>query len=567
MAKPCLDVTFFKQQGKAIGLLFLSVIFFVLSHPGRLWPFGVFSTGFPVLAYISLVPLFLLVRYVSWRSLWLYGFLYGTGVYVFFVSWLSSFHPVSIFFVAFFYGIFSLFLFFFFKFVLFLFPSYGWLVQALIWVAFDYLKTVGFLGFPYGILAYTQWSVPVIIQTADIFGIWGIDFFIAYTSALLSCLISVTFVGNSSWNKVGNIGQRLIKAVYKYKFCILFWLFYFIFFYGYGLLSVKKYADFQNAPTTEKKTVALIQHNADPWIGGIEAFQKNLDTLTALTDKALKNPAVDFVVWPETAFVPRIMWHFNYRSDEARFNLVTELLDYMDSKTVPFIIGNDHGEFGYNQKNKSQILDYNSALLFIPKENTYPPDPKIYRKVKLVPFTEYFPYEKTFPWLYQILIEADTHFWEPGDDFNVFMLDDFMVGTPICFEDTFGFVSRNLVKNGAQALVNLSNDAWSHSLAAQYQHMSMAVFRSVENRVPSVRSTTSGQTCVIDCKGSIVSMTEPFQENYLVEQIPVVDKNYKTIYTRFGDYLGVLFVLISIATFLGGCVRKIVVLHNTKRGF
>jgi apolipoprotein N-acyltransferase len=84
----------------------------------------------------------------------------------------------------------------------------------------------------------------------------------------------------------------------------------------------------------------------------------------------------------------------------------------------------------------------------------------------------------------------------------------------------------------------------------------MAVFRSVENRVPTVRATTTGQTCIIDPNGKILAMAEPFVETYLVGSIPVMDKSVKTIYTRLGDYVGVIFAVTSGLLLVVGLVVR-----------
>jgi apolipoprotein N-acyltransferase len=112
------------------------------------------------------------------------------------------------------------------------------------------------------------------------------------------------------------------------------------------------------------------------------------------------------------------------------------------------------------------------------------------------------------------------------------------------------------VQNGAQAIVNLSNDAWSKSLSCQYQHLSMAVFRSVENRVPSIRSTASGQTVIIDPNGKIVSMAEPFTETVLAGEIPVRDLSKKTLYTTAGDWFGVLSTLAAAIMLITGIILR-----------
>lgn len=98
----------------------------------------------------------------------------------------------------------------------------------------------------------------------------------------------------------------------------------------------------------------------------------------------------------------------------------------------------------------------------------------------------------------------------------------FNFSSPICFEDTFGSDLKKFYKKGARAFVNLSNDAWSKSKRCQVQHLKMAVFRSVENHVPSVRSSASGETCIISSTGKIVARSESFRKNYVTGEIPVL---------------------------------------------
>jgi apolipoprotein N-acyltransferase len=173
-----------------------------------------------------------------------------------------------------------------------------------------------------------------------------------------------------------------------------------------------------------------------------------------------------------------------------------------------------------------------------------------------VPFTEYFPYEKQLPWVYQALKNADTHFWKQGEDVTVFSVNGLKFSTPICFEDTFGYISRDFVQKGAEIIVNLTNDAWSGSLPAQMQHMAMAVFRAVENRRSLVRSTASGQTCGIDPSGRLLAMAEPFAEVQLTLEVPVVRDI--TPYTRWGDFFAKIFTALGITVLIGGLGRGII---------
>lgn len=531
--------------GIALSLLVISIILFALPQPNLLT-----VQGIPFLAYFALVPVFLLVRFVSWKTVWLFGIAYGVGAYCLFTYWLATFHPLGIFVISFMYGLYLMVAFPLLKAAASLFPKWGWLVQGVVWCAYDFVKTLGFSGFHYGVLSYSHWRWTPLIQIVDVVGVWGLDALITFTSAWFTAVI-VDAYRNRAVECCGCRLKALVRALpaacraHWISGCC--WLVVFVGVLVYGFVSP---VDYSQEPQVE---VALIQQNSDPWVGGMTAYQRDLKTLMRLSDQALaQNPQVDFVVWPETAFVPRIAWHYRHRYERDKFQLVQELLQYLDRAPVPFVIGNDHGVDGVGNR----ILDYNAVLLFKPGENTLPPTPDIYGKMKLVPFTEYFPFDKQFPQLYQMLLNGDTHMWEPGVEPVVFEVDGLRFSTPICFEDTFGFVGRRFVNAGAQAFVNLSNDAWSKSLACQYQHLSMAVFRSVENRVPTVRSTTTGQTCIIDPNGRILAMAEPFVETYLVGSIPVLDKTEKTVYTRLGDYVGVIFAMAAILLLLAGLLAR-----------
>jgi apolipoprotein N-acyltransferase len=175
-------------------------------------------------------------------------------------------------------------------------------------------------------------------------------------------------------------------------------------------------------------------------------------------------------------------------------------------------------------------VDFNAAILFDKGRMV-----DTYRKLHLVPFTESFPFKNSLPGIYNWLKNADTHFWEKGDVYTVFEADGVRFSTPICFEDTFGSLCRDFFRHGAQVLVNITNDAWSFSVPCAMQHMSMAVFRAVENKRSVVRSTNAGITCIIDPNGRIVKRLAPFVEGYLVGDVPVYTAE-TTPYTRWGDW-------------------------------
>jgi apolipoprotein N-acyltransferase len=307
--------------------------------------------------------------------------------------------------------------------------------------------------------------------------------------------------------------------------------------------------------------IALIQQNADPWKEDNPQYHRRiLAILKELSRKALAaESGTDLVVWPETAFVPRIFWHVNYRDNAESYAIVKDLMDFLAVEKTPYLLGNDDGRQELNASGFWERVDYNGALLFEKDQLK-----QVYRKLHLVPFTEYFPFKETFPGIYAMLLKADTHFWKPGTEETVFTSGKLRFSTPICFEDSFGYLSRNFTRRGANLLVNISNDAWSGSLSSQMQHLSMAVFRAVENRRSLVRSTASGQTCAVDPNGKILAMARPFTAAFLNVEVPLVKG--QTLYTRWGDLWGILFSVLAAIALLLGAIRGIMGTIKTRRG-
>ena len=518
-----------------------------------------FENGLPLLAWIAYVPVFWVVRRAGMGACVLLGAFYGYAAYGLFNYWLSVFHPLAGLIVGSIYSVYMAILFALLRLAIIVFPQRGYILQFLLFMAYEYLRTLGFLGYSYGITGYSQWQLLPIIQIAAITGVWGVSALVVFPSAWLAAALSelnneprslTEEKKNFEFKTLCYSVPSVVKSFFlKERVSALVWVAFFAATLVYGFVSPIDYSE------ARKVKFAMIQHNTDPWLPShaptaaqaLVEYRNDFLILRRLSDEALAaHPEVDFVVWSETAFVPRIWWHQTVRDSPAHWNLVRELLEYLAAQDVPFIIGNNDArrDPSINPHGDNRV-DYNAVMLFERGEIT-----GVYRKLHLVPFTEHFPYRRQFPWIYEALRNADTHFWEKGTELTVFESRGVRFSTPICFEDTFGYLNREFVLNGAEIFVNLSNDAWSGSLSAQMQHFIKAVFRAVENRRSMVRSTSSGQTCAIDPNGRILAMAEPFTEAWLVAEVPVVTPS--TIYTRYGDYLGVFFTWAAIALLISG---------------
>ena len=530
--------SFMRKGLGEMGLLLLSSLLFSLSFPSFF-----FDHGLSVLAFISIIPVFIVVHRSSWKTIIPYGIFYGFITYAIFNYWLSTFHPLAIVIVPIIYAVYFFFLFPFLKLTDSLFPKYGYLVQILLWISYEYIRTKGFIGYPYGNIGYAMSWIPPFIQSASVFGSWGISVLVIFPSAYLGNALKEGRLRSSSFLKVHKIDAIVYLALILVNVI-----------YGFGVMK-----DFSGSPQWR---TALIQHNADTWKGGIRTYERNFGILKRLSLEALKdNP--DIVIWSETAFVPGVDWHSRYRTDKERYALVKDLKDFLATQKVPYLIGNDDGQIEdpalppvlpdgtYNRVDYNAVFMYESGQLV-----------KTYRKLHLVPFTENFPYKKQFPNFYQMLVDHDYHFWEKGTEYTVFDADGIKFSSLICFEDVFGYLSRGFVRKGAQVLVNMTNDSWSGAVSAEMQHLQIAVFRAVENRRSLVRSTNSGMTAIIDPDGRILKQLKPFTEGYLVGDVPVYDSE-TTLYTRFGNWVAFLAMGLSFLLLAFGLIRKLII---DKRG-
>jgi apolipoprotein N-acyltransferase len=510
-----------------LALLVISSLLFALSFPSFLSEWGWFPLGF-----LCLVPLFAVVHRARWTAIPFYGIFFGYVSYAIFNYWLGRFHPLTLVVVPPIYAGWFLLTLPALKLADTLFPSRGFLLQSAIWVCYEYfIKSQGYLAYAYGIVGYTQYQFQPFIQIADLTGVWGVSLLVVYPSALLGSAIRDGLESlRENWRSL-----LAPAAAYAALFAAVLL---------YGAVSPV------DTSGMRQWKLALVQHNIDPWRGGYTAYRDSLEALARQSEKAIAE-APEMVVWSETAFVPAIDWHTRYRTDLQIYELVRQLRAFLDAHPVPFLIGNDDGRLKRQESGEEVRVDYNAAILFDGGRIV-----DTYRKLHLVPFTEHFPDAWPVRWMRRILTSMDTHFWEKGEVPTVFEAGGVRFSTPICFEDTFGCLCRGFFRGGADVLVNITNDAWSFSTAGAMQHMSMAVFRAVENRRSVVRSTNAGVTCMIDPNGLILRVLPPFTEGYLLGSVPVV-KGRTTLYTAWGDWLPWVLLCLSGAAIAAGIVLRL----------
>ncbi len=158
-----------------------------------------------------------------------------------------------------------------------------------------------------------------------------------------------------------------------------------------------------------------------------------------------------------------------------------------------------------------------------------------YDKIHLVPFGEYVPYRDLFFFAKKLTHQlVDLN---PGHERTVFRADGHTFGVFICYESVFADEVRLFAKNGAQVLVNISDDGWYGDTSAPWQHLNMVRMRAIENDRWILRDTNNGVTAAIDPEGRVTVAAPRHTITSLVARYGY--KSDLTFYTRFGDVFGV----------------------------
>lgn len=488
--------------------------------------------GFSVLAFLFLPPLLITFRHNSYRWSLLYGIAFGIVQTMLANYWLGtysllSFHFVTVIMLA--------------EYTLFFlpalavlkrFPQADYVLLPAMWVAFDYLGASGFLGYPWGMIGTSQYHFLTFIQIASLGGVWMVSFAVLLTGGLLTELLErfrSAFASEQPALHRRGMRERLRPPLTA---LLLLWSAVLLF----GIFTLQHW---EGREPERRATVALVQQNTDP---RKHSYRTTFGRLTRLTDRALAaNP--DLVVWSETAFVPNIRKWGAMKSEEHQLAaLVHDFKRYQHSTSTWLLTGNDDYETVSTPEGGRQRNHYNAAVFFSPRGKRM----ETYRKIRLVPFSEYFPYKESLPWLYQLLQRFDTELWEPGKEPVVFQHPKFDFFTPICFEDSFPGDVRRFVLRGGDVIINISNDYWSLTKVEGQQHYINSLFRAVELRKPMLRGTASGLTAHITPSGRLVESLPYYEEGVLVADTAIYPHS-ETLYLRWGDWFPQLALGISLA--------------------
>ncbi|MBI1749211.1 MAG: apolipoprotein N-acyltransferase [Acidobacteria bacterium] len=395
------------------------------------------------------------------------------------------------------------------------------LASPFLWVAFEYAQThAPFLGFPWNLAGYVAAKNPVLLQLASVTGIYGLSFVMAAGGALI--VWAWPAPERPSWKSL-----RIAIAL------------------GVALvLILVTWIGNRSLPLSPSDHVAYLVQTNFPELPAyppnwMELHAGEMDELDRISVDAVRRstasaPGGTLIVWPE---VPA-PFYFQDPKFAARAERIAR------DSGAHFLAGVVEWRPGPDNR----LLPYNSAVLLdLAGQRKFQ-----YDKIHLVPFGEYVPLRRLLKFAGHLVAEVGDY--QPGSAYAVGELPGGKFGAFICYEAIFPNEVRQFTANGAELLINLSNDGWYGRSAAPEQHLAMARVRAVENRRWLLRATNNGYTVAIDPYGREVARLAPDIRGVL--RAPFSFRSDRTLYSRWGDWFAVACVIASVG-FLAVTILKV----------
>ncbi len=398
-----------------------------------------------------------------------------------------------------------------------------------LWVAVE-LARGRITGFPWDLLGYTQIDNSLLMLLPPVGGVMLVSFVVAAANSLFAgaSLSPQLGLSGKQW-KLAGCGVALVLAVQLDIF----------------------YRPAADDPNTQHYAT-LLQEDLAVGVPGRAVESLSMDekySQFAAWSKAPNwqmeqgtptehwmpmdqpNPP-DFIIWPEAPA--------DFVSIDSTFRSQLSALARGVGSTV---IAGDVG-VDMDSQTENGYREYGSASVFAKDGSSLGRYDKIHR----VPWGEYVPFRQLFFFAGKLVSGVGN--FSAGTQNTVFRSNGHSFGIFICYESIFGDEVRLFVQNGAEVLINISDDGWYGDTSAPWQHLNMARMRAIENRRWLLRDTNTGVTTAIDPHGRGVFTTP--RHIRAAFAFPFDYRVGTTLYTRFGDWFAWLCALLSVTAILFG---------------
>jgi apolipoprotein N-acyltransferase len=375
-----------------------------------------------------------------------------------------------------------------------------------LWAASEWAR-LGVVGQLWNALGYSQAESPALIQAARAGGVYAVGFLILTTNAALAYAL---------------VRRRTRAALVSFGavVCVALVL------AGFGLYNEAE--DLRGRAEVPGAVVVAVQPNVIPNFKRPaseflaleeEHFRMSAEALRGLEGGALSRelsgagrlPRV--VVWPESPMNFSFAGDARFREQVARFNRAHRAsLIFNSQEPVP--TGGD----------------YNAAVL-VNEEGRLAVQ---YDKIRLLPFGEYVPVPSWVPGAN--FVRGVVGDFTPGARYTLMPLGEGgpRAGVFICVESAYPSITRQFAREGADVLIEITNDAYQGDTAVLRQHLANAVFRAVETGRPVLRVTNTGITARVTPGGRVLDAAEKSRPAVRVWTASRAAAG-QTFYVRHGD--------------------------------
>lgn len=376
------------------------------------------------------------------------------------------------------------------------------LALPFIWTLTDWLAHIMPHGLQVYLLPYTQANNTWLIQFADIFGMWGVGFWVMGMNSLIVLIIDK----KQTKNLVYSIIWLVLPLIYS-------------------LWVMKINPQSVLGSDTRKSKVSLIQTNLDSYSKDSLLAKKTFDQIVSLSDSAVRTTQPDLLVLPEAALpIPLFQ-------DTVIFNFTKKAITAWQTSVAI-------GYVEYPNASKKHIFR-NNALVFTPQLAMFwdslklkANDVKVYQKQFGLPFVELMPYFAETPTPRGSAMQRGD---EPYTfDYANFKGDKFKVALTICWEQMYPHKMADLVNNEAEFIALMNNDAWFGTTPGAKQLQSFTRMRAIENRRSIVRCSNGGISCFIDPFGNIEGKLPWFKAAIGTKEVLCVSK--KSFYSKHPNW-------------------------------
>ena len=392
------------------------------------------------------------------------------------------------------------------------------LTIPLVWVAGEWGRQYSFSGLSWLYLSDSQaFGNLYIVQMADLLGQKGVSWVLVSTNVFLA---SVFLRKAKVWE--GVFVFLILLSVHTYGYYHL-----------HGQIPIhSKGKTFRIAAL--QGNISLDQKWDRHFRGSI------LEIFNDLIEKAEKEQA-DLILWPEAGYP------FVINRDGKTFPTKFKT-------NLPQVIGVPTSR-GRTLLNTAFLIDQNENIL------------GAYDKIHLVPFGEYIPLKEVLFFVRKIVNAIGTFTkgekavpipWE-------FDNETLQLGVLMCYEDVFPEIAVESRRNGAQVLLNLTNDSWYGRSSAAYQHLALSIYRGVENRVPVVRATNTGISAAINPQGRVIKQLPWYEKGYFIYDVPIVNEPI-SFYSKHGPWFPKLAAVYTFSLLIGCLITSLQKRYQVWRG-